>query len=990
MLRLKRTLTALSVAAALGVASSAYAQDTGTLRIQITDSQGNPVPNATVSVSAPDTLVSRTAETDEDGYVRLGGLQPSREYQVEVVEEGYSDFESGNVRVSSGQTFELNYALSRAGGDIETIEVTGRAMSTIDTTSSTTGTSVTLDMTESLPTARSFQDYLQLAPSTKPSLDGNPSSKSGVNYSDIGGEYGSSSDNVYYLDGVNVTDNQTGTFGANINSEIIQEQRILTGGIPAEYAGGQGLVTRVITKSGSNEWSGSVNYYFQNDSLVADNEHLSQNSFDTFDTAVTLGGPIIKDELWFFGSYQIKEREEDVTDPVTDTKLRSISDEQDLGFFKLTWQPTANDRFVASWFNDPREISGSDDPTVLNNRDRAQEQGGDNYRIEYSRYWDNFILTLKASSHEGEVSNLAADNSTRNDVAYRTNGGFEPTNADTDKGGYGVNSINFRNKDQYQATLEYFLDTYDYGSHELKAGFVYTVNENIQDSQVTGDGAQYTSIGARESGTTMDEYLSGENWVGEISLSADDLDRLITGMQESEDAALYESRYDSNGDGTITPDELRNGVVFDSTEGNPTGDVNVYRYNEIETAQVQMETKGKTFFVQDTWTIDQWTVNAGLRAETWEHFSSKGDKIAEFDWEVAPRFSVVYDIDGSSKVWGFVGRYYDPIRTNMTDFAGNLTGPVRHEQIYLEDRWLTYRVRGGEQVQDAFFAPTTKTPYTDEILLGYATNIADNMSVEVTYTDRTTKDILEDYDLGLYTEQLEGTEFYLPLSYFGYEENPGSNYVIGTLAGAKRDYQGLQVAFTKHRTPSDNWFFNASWTYNDAKGNSNSDSNADFQGDVVWLDPRAPGTYGDQPGNMEHLVKLFGSYKFDNGIEVGAVYNWNSGTIYSRTWSIYGRHLPLQGDAYEYGGVTTNWLAEDSIGSQESPAYGTLDLRVKYTHNFGEDYKAEFFLDVFNALDDQAVRREQDLVAGDGVYAFGEGVDWVKPRRFYLGARLSF
>ncbi|AAV83171.1 TonB-dependent receptor [Idiomarina loihiensis] len=990
MFKLKKTLTALSVASAIAAASSAYAQDTGTLRIQVTDRQGNPVPNATVSVSAPDTLAKRTAETDDEGYVRLGGLQPSRDYQVEIVEEGYSEFESANVRVSSGQTFELNYTLTAEGSDIETIQVTGRAMSTIDTTSSTTGTSVTLDMTESLPTARSFQDYLQLAPSTKPSVGGNPSSKSGVNYSDIGGEYGSSSDNVYYLDGVNVTDNQTGTFGANINSEIIQEQRILTGGIPAEYAGGQGLVTRVITKSGGNEWSGSVNYYFQNDSLVADNENLSQNSFDTFDTAVTLGGPIIEDELWFFGSYQIKDREEDVTDPVTDTKLRTITDEQDLGFFKLTWQPTGNDRFVASWFNDPQEISGSDNPRTLNNRDVAEENGGDNYKVEYSRYWDNLILTLQVSSHEGEASRVAADGSTRNDVAYRTAGGFEPTNADTDKGGYGVNSTNFRNKDQYQATLEYFLDTYDMGSHEIKAGFVYTVNENLQDSRYTGEGAQYTSIGNRNSGSTIGDYLDADDWVGQRDLSADDLSRLISNMASSDDAALYTSRYDTNNDGTISEDELRSGVIFDSTEGNPTGDVNVYRSQEVQTAPIEMETKGKTVFLQDTWTIAQWTVNAGIRAETWEHFSSKGDKIAEFDWEVAPRFSVVYDIDGSSKVWGFVGRYYDPIRTNMTDFAGNLTGPVLHEQIYLEDRWLTYRVRGGEQVQDAFFAPSTKTPYTDEILLGYATNIADNMSIEVTYTDRATRDLLEDYDLGVYANDLEGTDFYLPLSYFGYDENPGSNYVIATLEGGKRDYEGLQVAFTKHRTASDNWFFNASWTYNDAKGNTNSDSNADLQGDFVWLDPRAPGVYADQPGNIEHLVKLFGSYKFDNGFEVGAVYNWNSGTIYSKTRALYGRHAPLSDEPYEYGGYTDTWVQEGVIGSQESPAYGTLDLRVKYTYDFGESYKAEFFLDVFNALDDQAARREQDLVAGDGVYEFGEAVDWVKPRQFYLGARLSF
>jgi hypothetical protein len=96
----------------------------------------------------------------------------------------------------------------------------------------------------------------------------------------------------------------------------------------------------------------------------------------------------------------------------------------------------------------------------------------------------------------------------------------------------------------------------------------------------------------------------------------------------------------------------------------------------------------------------------------------------------------------------------------------------------------------------------------------------------------------------------------------------------------------------------------------------------------------------------------------------------------------------LEETAYEFGGHTTNWIQEGAVGVVETPAYGTLDLRVKYTHDF-DGYKAEVFLDVFNALDDQAVIREQDLVDGDGTFAFGEAMNWVSPRRFYLGAKHS-
>lgn len=962
--------------------------DTGSLRITVTDAAGNPVAGAEVDVHTPESLTTKKGVTDENGEIRLLGLDPSAKYEVEVSGTGYQPVKSKNVLVVSGQSFALNYALNAVGDSIEEVYVTGQQVQMVDSTSTIVGQDITLDLTESLPTGRDYQSYLQLAPGTKPSIGGNPSSKSGVNYSDAvdskGRTSGSSSDNFYYIDNINVTDNVTGTFGANVNSEIIQEQHVLTGGLPAEYEGGAGLVSRVITKSGSNEFHGSVNYYTQNDGLVADNKHVDGNSFSTFDSAFTLGGPIIQDKLWFFTSYQVKEREDDVFNADTGDFMRTVKKTTDLGFAKLTWQATENDKFVATFFNDPTDISGSGAYDTLNNRDRAQAQGGDNYKFEYSHSWDNMILTLEAASHEGEISSLAADKSTRNDVAYM---GGNPTLEQIERGGYGSDTIQFRNKDMWAATFEYFLDT-SWGSHELKAGYSFTENERFVNSLYTGDGAQYSSIAMANSGASVAD-LTGGDWTGPIELVTDDYARIIDAMTASADSAYYYGLLDTDTDGTISTAELE-ALTFSSSSGNPGDSVNVYRINQTETAPYSLKTKGDAFYIQDSWNYDKWTVNLGVRAEQWEHYATTGDKIFTFDWEFAPRVGVTYDIngDGSSKVWGFYGRYYDPIRTDMTSFAGTLTGSVREEQLFVGDRWLTYRTRGGSQTQDAFFAPSTKTPYTDEFLVGYAMTFGEDMSAEVTYTNRVTEDVLEDYDLGLYTDPDAVGDYVLPLSYFGYSEIPDSNYVIATLEGGKREYQGLEFTFRKRR--SDNWQMLASYTYNLAKGNSNSDGNADFQGDVIWLDPRAPGMWGDQPGNIEHLFKVAGSYFFNNGIEVGLVYNWNSGLRYSDTWSVASRHLPMRVDnAYEDGGVTTRWVDSNAVGANVADSYGTLDARVKYSYQLA-GYEAEFFLDIFNVFDDQAGVRQQDLVAGDGINAFGEAVEWVEPRRFYLGTRVSF
>jgi len=991
-------LSAATLFMCLAFSTAAYA-DTGALQVRVTDADGNVLVGASITARSADSLASKSGVTDGNGELRLAGLDPSTEWVVTVSAEGYQSIRNEDVLVVSERIYNLPFIMASADSvEIDEIVVSGRSQvgQLVDTTSAIQSTDVTLDLTESLPTGRNYQSYLQLAPTTKPTLDGNPSSKSGINYSDIpdaNGNYaGSSSDNVYYIDGVNITDNLSGTFGGNFNSEIIQEQQIITGGVPAEYEGGQGLISRVITKSGGNEFHGSVNYYMQSDSLVSDNDNLADATFSTFDTAFTLGGPIVKDKLWFFASMQRKERDEDVIDPVTQTVSRVINTTEDLGFAKLTWQATENDRFVAEYFNDPYDRSGSANTSVVSNRDIARVQGGDNYKLEYSHAWENLIITANIVSHEAELTNTPANTvDSYNEVAFYNIPGT--TNADTDLGGSGSSDITFRNKDSINLTAEYFLDT-GMGSHEIKAGFSTTENQYNRDLIYTGDGAQYTSLGLPNSGLTADEYNVTTGWVGGKSFSLDDYPRVIAAMAASPDSAYFLGLLDSDLSGDISTAEM-GALVFDQTTGNPNGHVNVYRSDQTVAGPTNYKTEGNSFFLQDSWNIDEhWTVNAGIRAEKWEHFATDGSKVFSFDYEVAPRLSVIYDIkgDGHSKVWGFYGRYYDPIRTNMTSFAGTLTGSVREEQLYVGNQWLTFRTRGGAQDFDGYFAPTTKTPYTDEIMIGWEHSLTEDMSIAVTYTDRETNDIMEDYDLGFYTDPAAVGGYALPLSYFGFETLPTANYFIATLAGAVRNYKGLEVTWRKRRSIDSPWFALASYSYNDANGNSNSDSNADLAGDFLWLDPRSPNAYGPQPGNIEHLFKVAGSYRWENGLEVGLSYGWNSGTIYSETFYQYRRHAPIRvGTAFEDKGVTTAWLAPGTVGGYTSPSYGTLDARVKYVMDFGDSYSAEIFLDIFNVLDDQAVRREMDLTGdGDGVYSFGQANAWVLPRRFYLGARMSF
>lgn len=982
---------ALGVALSACVAGVALAQSqTGALRVTVSGNNGAPVPGATVVISSPDSLVSKTATTDSEGRVRVGGLDPSTNYSVSISSPGYTTFSASKVAVVTGKDLSVGYALVSEGNKVEEIVITGRSLAAVDVTSATVGTTLTLQTVESLPTGRSYQSYLQLIPGVKPSTGGNPSSRSGSNYSDVNGVIGSSTDNLYYLDGVDVTDPVTGTFGADFNSEIIQEQQVLVGGLPAEYGGGSGLVSRVVTKSGSNEWHGSLNYYLQNDSLVAKDKHNTSGGYKTYDTAFTLGGPIIKDKLWVFGSYQKKNRKDEVLDGTTGNALRSVTRDAKYAFFKATWQITDNDRLTGTFFNDPTEISGQRDSSIINRRDYSRKSGGDNYKIDYTHTWENLQVNAYGFKHEAELTDIAVDSTVRDNVTYRTTAGS--TLLQRQLGGRGINFEEHRDRKEYGLNFEYFLDT-SFGSHTFKGGYINTKNSYFQTDSVPG-GVTYASLAPQYINTTFGQYI-GSGWTARSITSTDVNGFVLPALNANANAVKL---LDTNANGSISATEL-NALVFDDTTGNPYSNVNVYRSVRAADGPYTVSSKGDTLYLQDTWTMDRLTINAGLRAERWRHFASDGSRIANFKWDLAPRISTTYDVrgDGRSKVFAFYGRYYDPIRNDMSDFAGALTGPLNNEQIRVGDEWITFRTRGPG---DAQISPNTKTPYTDEYMIGASTTIGSSIGLSATLTHRVSKDIMEDYDLALYSDPTctpadcgdhgaayPGSAFYLPYSYFGYTSAPATNYVIGTLAGGKREYTGYEFTLTKYKTT--NWFGQLSYTHNKAYGNTNSDGNADFQGDWIAIDPRAPNMWGRQAGNIKHQVKAYGSYDFPFGLNVSSVFNWNSGSYYTPADVVQSRYLPPMSDGYAVGGVTDTYVLPGFVGSGKNPSYYTLDMRLKYVQKLpvGE---AEFFLDVFNVLDKQSPRAVVANRAGSGQYGFKEANSWVESRRAYLGVRYSF
>jgi hypothetical protein len=224
---MRRRLILMSLALLIVAGGVLGQAQRGTIAVTVTDADGGAVPGASVTVSSEDTLTRRTVFTDQQGRAQAIALDPAANYLVVVEMDGFATARAEQVVVRAGQETALDLGLTLSGVT-EELTVTGAAP-LVDVTKTQAGQDITLQLTESLPTARSYQDYLQLVPGVQDALGSstNPASRSGINYRDIDGaegDVGRSTDNLYYFDGINVTDRTEGTAGANLNTEIIQSR----------------------------------------------------------------------------------------------------------------------------------------------------------------------------------------------------------------------------------------------------------------------------------------------------------------------------------------------------------------------------------------------------------------------------------------------------------------------------------------------------------------------------------------------------------------------------------------------------------------------------------------------------------------------------------------------------------------------------------------------------------------------------------------------
>src|SRR5262245_35053632 len=300
-------ISAYLVACALVLTGLASAQERfGALTGRVTDQQGAAIPGVTVVTTNTQSGEIRTFVTDSNGQFAALDLVPGR-YTVRFELTGFAKVERSDINVLLGRSFALDTQM-RVGELTETVQVTAEATPLVDTRSTLIAHNVTAEEFDRMPKGRSFQSVAMTAPS--------------VNQGDIEGGVqvngASGSENQFTVDGVATNSLVNGQSRQSAVFEYLQEVQVKTVGIPAEYGGALGGVVSAVTKSGGNTFHGEGHYYYEGSALsAAPSKRLVLNPADEIGVAFfqdtkptdnrnevggSLGGPIVRDKLFFFGS----------------------------------------------------------------------------------------------------------------------------------------------------------------------------------------------------------------------------------------------------------------------------------------------------------------------------------------------------------------------------------------------------------------------------------------------------------------------------------------------------------------------------------------------------------------------------------------------------------------------------------------------------------------------------------------------------------------
>jgi outer membrane receptor protein involved in Fe transport len=998
--------------AVLGLtANVAYSQGTtGEIEGTVSDSNGAPLPGASVEIKSSALQGTRTAVTDAAGRFRFPAV-PGGSYTVTAALSGFGKVERTNVRVALGATATLPITLSVSVK--EEIVVTGEAP-VIDTAKTTIGVSASTEQISRLPLARNFTSIARTAPGTGTDTLG------GITF------YGATSlENQYIIDGVNTTGIKIGDQGKVLNTEFVQEVEVKSGGYEAEYGRALGGTINVVTKSGGNEFHGDVFGYYDNkniassDAHVDDRTHVGQSQViqpTRYDFGADLGGYFMKDRLWFFGAANRVARDQDY---IRNTSINynangSLNTALGTGGFntsagtdttrttlysgKLTFRLGESNTIAVSAFGDPGTFSGRQvanigaDSAVIWDTDT----GGTDISAKYDGiFGTSFLLSGQYAHHAEKNENISPFSDTL--ANFQIRGG----RSQIVSGGPTYFVDEKYKRDDGKLTASIFA-----GAHEIKIGGEYeSLNSTFSEKYPGGARiAQFMTSG----GAFNYAY---HRYFATIPLNC---------------IAKYTSA----------------GVLQTGNFGTPANAAAANACAGFQLAQSvdnPPTTHNLGIFGQDSWKVlKNLTLNVGVRYEEQRLLDASGATAIAITGEWSPRLGIVWDPanNGKSKVYGSFGRYYSTIPQDIqtralgneyTVFAYNYTQNTPNP--ITDFPFFGYQtIQGGELTQ-----ANLKGMYQDEIIAGVEYEVFKGWSFGAKGIYKKLGRVIEDrcdlldtrVNLGSYVPATALTTCALV--------NPGDDSALQVIKdptnpecqgpdpkvlsgncpsiNPSRYYRGVELT-ANHRF-ANNFYTLVSYIYSKLEGNysgnfsqtretgqTDPNINADF--DYIDL---TPNNYGVLRNNRTHQFKFTGTYAFPFGLVASTNTSFQTG----RPMSVRGYARPGYSQEHYY-------MARGSFG--DLPSTYNVDLHLEYAIRLG-GVSITPVVDIFNATNVQTVTSRDEVfcttvsATGTGCNAilastgqarkngpyttanagnpnFNQDIAWQAPRLFRIGARVSF
>jgi hypothetical protein len=347
---MRRPITILFAAACALLTTVVAAQEvTGALIGTVQDAQGAVLRGAVVHVSSRALIGGpQKLTTNEQGQLRFPALPPGL-YGLDVDAPGFGAYHEEGIRIGVGATIERTVVLKVAG--IEESVIVQGAGSHVEARGSGFETRFGPEDLKAIPVRRfSMFDFIRAAPGVSPTSPGSGSTNS------VSAFGSGTNENVFLIDGTNFTCPCSGEARSEPGVDFIQEVQVQSVGASAEFGNMQGAVVNVVTRQGSDRFLYDASYYGQTAGLTSQPVQLAYpgpgqptsgyERVKYHDVTTNLGGPVIRDRLWFFGGYQHL-RDYD-SQPGTDPAFPRTY-EQDKIFAKLTWRLAPGMRLLQSF-----------------------------------------------------------------------------------------------------------------------------------------------------------------------------------------------------------------------------------------------------------------------------------------------------------------------------------------------------------------------------------------------------------------------------------------------------------------------------------------------------------------------------------------------------------------------------------------------------------------------------------------------------------------